>query len=187
MPMRVIVVEKGASMDAQFSLERRLGYRFSVLSAQSVRFVGAVYTRKFGLTIAEWRIMSIIGRYEPIFPGVAAKACTMSADKLTRAVDHLVNKGYVVRNTDEADRRRVILCLTSRGRAVYTEVEALHQQTEAKWREALSADESAALDEILNKLEARAQEIFSAAPGAPSAAAARRAKTRPASPPPLGG
>lgn len=160
-------------MDAQFSLEHRLAYRFAVLSAESVRFLGAIYTKKFGISTAGWRIMSIIGRYEPIFPGVAAQHCTMSADKLTRAVDRLVQKGYVVRNTDEADRRRVILCLSSRGRAVYNEVEELHQLMEAKWRQALSQEENTVLDSIMDKLEARAHDIFNRPPETEAGGAVR--------------
>jgi len=160
-------------LDAQFNLEHRLAYRFSVLSTQNVRCLGGVYTKKFGISTAGWRIMSIIGRYEPIFPGVAAQRCTMSADKLTRVVDRLVRLGYVVRNTDEADRRRVILCLTPRGRSVYNEVEALHQRMDAQWRQVLSQEENAILDGIMRKLEERALDLFSRPPELEAVAPAR--------------
>lgn len=160
-------------MDAHFSLERRLAYRFSMLSALNVRCVGSVYTKKFGLSTAGWRIMAIIGRYEPIFPGVAAQRSTMDADKVTRAVDRLVEMGYVIRNTDAADRRRVILCLTSRGRAVYEEVEELHQDMDAQWRVVLSKEENAVLDGFMEKLEARAVELFSKSMGEHLAKAVR--------------
>lgn len=144
-----------------YSLEKRLAYRFSILSTLNVRCIGSVYTKKFGLSTAGWRIMSIIGRYEPIFPGVAAQRSTMDADKVTRAVDRLVEMGYVIRNTDAADRRRVILCLTSRGRSVYEEVEELHQEMDAKWRVVLTEAENLALDDVMDKLEVRARELFS--------------------------
>ena len=152
-------------LNAQFSLERRLAYRFSILSTLNVRCLGSVYAKKFGLSTAGWRIMSIIGRYEPIFPGVAAQRSTMDADKVTRAVDRLVDMGYVIRNTDAADRRRVILCLTSRGRTVYDEVEEMHRDMDAQWRVALDKEENAALDSILDKLETKAHVLFSDATG----------------------
>jgi DNA-binding MarR family transcriptional regulator len=147
-------------LNPQFSLEKRLAYRFSILSTLNVRCIGSVYTKKFGLSTAGWRIMSIIGRFEPIFPGVAGQMSTMDADKVTRAVDRLVEMGYVIRNTDAADRRRVILCLTSRGRAVYEEVEELSQGMDAKWRSVLTKEEGVALDAIMDKLDARARELF---------------------------
>ena len=152
-------------MDPQFSLENRLAYRFSVLATLNVRCVGSVYTKKFGISTAGWRIMSIIGRYEPIFPGVAAQRSTMDADKVTRAVDRLVEMGYVIRNTDAADRRRVILCLTSRGRTVFEEVEELHQSMDAKWRSVLTREENTQLNQILGKLDTQAREIFTDAVG----------------------
>ncbi len=148
------------ALDPQFTLENRLAYRFSVLATLNVRCLGSVYTKKFGVSTAGWRIMSIIGRYEPIFPGVAAQRSTMDADKVTRAVDRLVEMGYVIRNTDAADRRRVILCLTSRGRTVFDEIEELHQSMDAKWRNVLTQDENTELNQILSKLDARAREIF---------------------------
>ena len=148
------------SLSPQYSLEKRLAYRFSILSTLNVRCIGSVYTKKFGLSTAGWRIMSIIGRFEPIFPGVAAQMSTMDADKVTRAVDRLVEMGYTIRNTDAADRRRVILCLTSRGRAVYEEIEELSQEMDAKWRSVLSKEEGATLDAVMDKLDARARELF---------------------------
>ena len=147
-------------MDPQFSLEKRLAYRFSILSTLNVRCIGSVYTKKFGLSTAGWRIMSIIGRFEPIFAGVAAQMSTMDADKVTRAVDRLVEMGYTIRNTDAADRRRVILCLTSRGRSVYEEIEELSQDMDAKWRSVLTKEEGVALDAVMDKLDARARELF---------------------------
>jgi len=84
----------------------------------------------------------------------------MDADKVTRAVDRLVDMGYVIRNTDAADRRRAILCLTSRGRTVFEEIEELHQSMDAKWRNVLTKDENTELNQILSKLDARAREIF---------------------------
>jgi DNA-binding MarR family transcriptional regulator len=147
-------------LNPQFSLEKRLAYRFSILSTLNVRCIAGLYTNKFGLSSAGWRILSIIGRYEPIFPGVAAQLSTMDADKVTRAVDRLVEMGYVIRNTDAADRRRVILCLTSRGHAVYAEVEEVSQELDAEWRSVLTAEENKMLNGIMDKLDAQARELF---------------------------
>ncbi|MGE4335929.1 MAG: MarR family winged helix-turn-helix transcriptional regulator [Pigmentiphaga sp.] len=147
-------------MNPQFSLERRLAYRFSIMSTLNLRRIGSLYVKKFGLSAAGWRILSIIGRHEPTFPGVAAQLSTMDADKVTRAVDRLVDMGYVIRNTDAADRRRVILCLTSRGRSVYEEVEESSQRMDADWRSALTPEENRIFDAMLDKLEVQAQVLF---------------------------
>ncbi len=147
-------------MNPQYSIEHRIAYRFSILSTLNVRCIAHLYNKKFGLTLAGWRILSIIGRYEPIFPGVAAQLSTMDADKVTRAVDRLVDIGYVIRNTDAADRRRVILCLTSRGRAVYEEVEEVSQEMDARWRSVLTPEENRVFSAVMDKLDAQARALF---------------------------
>src|SRR5690606_27659640 len=77
-----------------------------------------------------------------------------------RSVDRLVRLGYVVRSIDELDRRRVILCLTPRGLAVYRQVERLYRRLDEEWRKVLSKDENALLDSLMNRLEDRARELF---------------------------
>ena len=167
-------------MNPEFSLENRIAYRFSMLSTANVRCVARLYTKKFGLSTAGWRILSIIGRYEPIFPSIAAQLSTMDADKVTRAADRLVELGYVIRNTDAADRRRVILCLTSRGRAVYEEVEEVSQQLDSEWRSVLTAEEARVFNTVMSKLDAQAKRLFTDEAMDARFAAASEAKRRPA-------
>jgi DNA-binding MarR family transcriptional regulator len=142
------------------TLENRLAYRFSRLAEMNLRHMAGLYARKHRLSATTWRILSIIGRYEPVFAGTAAQRSTMEPDKVTRAVDRLVRLGLVVRNTDVADRRRVILCLSSRGRTVYGEIERAFQKLDAKWRGALTAEEERTFTALLGKLETQANELF---------------------------
>src|SRR5690606_27159909 len=108
-----------------------------------------------------------------------AQLSTMDPDKVTRGVDRLVEMGYVIRNTDAADRRRVILCLTSKGRNVYVEIEELSQEMDAKWRAALTEQERMALDAIMAKLDAAAHELFDPRNGPRSAAGAPAGRRSP--------
>jgi DNA-binding MarR family transcriptional regulator len=147
-------------MNSDYSMEKRTAYRFSILSTLNMRCVAELYTRKHKLSTAGWRILSIIGRFEPVFPGVAGQLSTMDPDKVTRAVDRLVEMGLVVRNTDAADRRRVILCLSSKGHTVYDEIESASQEIEAELRSAVSAQEWAQFSAVLDKLEAQGKLLF---------------------------
>ncbi len=59
-------------------LERFLPYRLSVLSNTVSQAIAATYERRFALTITEWRVMAVLGRYDglsesiggPPLPGV---------------------------------------------------------------------------------------------------------------------
>jgi len=144
---------------ANLDLEHRTAYRFSMLAAQSTRCMGDLY-RKLGLTVGGWRTLSIIGRYEPIYPGSIAERTSVDADKVTRAVDRLVSKGFVARKVDFQDRRRIVLTLTARGRRVYTEVEQVRRAVEAKFLSVLTKEEFARFNALMDKLEAHARRIF---------------------------
>ena len=144
---------------ANLALEHRTAYRFSMLAAQSTRCMGDLY-RKLGLTVGGWRTLSIIGRYEPIYPGSIAERTSVDPDKVTRAVDRLVAKGFVARKVDAADRRRIVLRLTARGRRVYTEIDQVRRAVEEKFLSVLTRDEFARFNALMDKLEAHARRIF---------------------------
>jgi DNA-binding MarR family transcriptional regulator len=145
---------------AHLDLEHRTSYRFAVLSAASTRSVAGLY-RRHGLTIGGWRTLSLIGHHEPINPGAIAERTSVDQDKVTRAVDRLVARGYVTRRVDGADRRRVILRLTPRGRRVYAEIENVRRAIEQKFMGALPPAERARFLASLAKLEAQARRLFS--------------------------
>jgi DNA-binding MarR family transcriptional regulator len=141
-----------------FDFDNALANRFLLLS-MSVRATTGECARQLGLSTASWHILSVIGRHEPMFPSVAARLSAMDAEKVTRTVDRLVELGYVIRNTDAADRRRVILCLTPRGRTALNKLAKATRACDARWRSALTPEENSLLDAIVDKLRARAPQL----------------------------
>ena len=140
-------------------LEHRLAYRFAMLSAQATRCLGDLY-REHGLTVVGWRTLSLIGRYEPIYPSSIAERTSVDADKVTRAVDRLVAKRLVVRKVDAEDRRRIVLRLTAHGRRVHAEIDRVRRMIEVEFLSVLAAEELARFYATLGKLEAHASRIF---------------------------
>lgn len=142
-------------------LERRLTYRFSILSAKVVRTVAKMYGPKYGLLPSGWKAMAAIGRYGPVSAKEVCAHITVAPDKVTRAVDRLVERGYVKREQDAADRRRVALTLTAAGRKVYEDIEFLTRAVELELLGALSPEERKSLARILAKLEDEAGKCLS--------------------------
>lgn len=141
-------------------LEHRPAYRFSILAALSTRALAGLLAEHSGLTVAGWRALSIIGAHEPLSSGSVARHSSMDADKVTRAVDRLVAKRLVAREADEADRRRVVLTLTVRGRKVYGEIDRRRREIDAKFLSVLTEAEREAFFATLDKLELQARRIF---------------------------
>jgi DNA-binding MarR family transcriptional regulator len=144
---------------SDLDLEHRTSYRFAVVSAMSNRCVADLY-RSHGLTVGGWRTLSLIGHYEPIYPGQIAERTSIEPDKVTRAVDRLVGIGYVARVADDNDRRRVVLKLTRSGRRVYSAIERVRREVEQELLAALSPSERKSFLQSLAKVEAQARRLF---------------------------
>ncbi len=142
-------------------LEHRTTYRFSMLVARHMRALGGMYSEKFGLTANTWRVLTVIGRFGPLSGSETGAHTSLEPDKVTRAVDALAKQGYVTRRQDPADRRRVILALSPKGRRVHDEVGEVRDAIEHEFLSVLQPVEVTALYSILDKLEQRASELFS--------------------------
>jgi DNA-binding MarR family transcriptional regulator len=141
-------------------LERFLPYRLSVLTNRISTAIARIYVRRFALTVPEWRVMAVLGRFGPLSANAVCERTAMDKVRVSRAVARLAAAGRLERRTDDADRRRALLELTPRGRAVYGEIGPLALAVEARLLAQLSAADRADLARLLPKLEAVAATSF---------------------------
>jgi DNA-binding MarR family transcriptional regulator len=136
-------------------LERFLPYRLSVVTNRISGALSRHYASRFGIGIPEWRVIANLGRH----PGLSAnEVCERSAmDKVTvsRAVAALEHKGLLERVRDDADKRRSRLDLSDKGQKVYAEIAPLALAFERDLLTALTPEEYAQLDRIIEKLNAK--------------------------------
>jgi DNA-binding MarR family transcriptional regulator len=76
---------------------------------------------------------------------------------VSRAVARLEKRGLVERTADRADRRRVPLKLSARGRAVHARIVPLALEYEAKLYGVLTAEERRQFDALSDRLFIHAQ------------------------------
>ncbi len=76
---------------------------------------------------------------------------------VSRAATALIERGLVAADDNPSDRRSHFLSLTDDGRALYAEIAPVALATEAALLESLSADERAALESLLRRIETAAQ------------------------------
>jgi MarR family transcriptional regulator, lower aerobic nicotinate degradation pathway regulator len=74
--------------------------------------------------------------------------------QLVGLLDHLEERGLVLRKRDPADRRRHLVTLTAEGHKTLQEVRALSKALEKDFLEPLDADERRTLHELLLRLAA---------------------------------
>ena len=147
-----------------FQLERFLPYRLSVLANLASRALARLYGERFGLSVAEWRVIAHLARAAPASANEVAARAAMDKVQVSRAVARLTAKELVERATDAADRRRSALRLTRRGQATHDAIVPLARGVEARLLAGLPAAELARLDRLLVTLIARASALDAETP-----------------------
>jgi DNA-binding MarR family transcriptional regulator len=140
-------------------LESFLPYQLSVLSNRVSQAIAQQYHQRFGLSIAEWRVMTILGRYAPLSANEVCERTSMNKVRVSRALSSMVAAGLVSRRTDKGDRRRAILNLSAKGKKVYGQIVPLAMAMEASLLESLGPREQAQLVRLLAKLSARTDQV----------------------------
>jgi DNA-binding MarR family transcriptional regulator len=142
-------------------LERFLPYRLAVLSNRVSTAIARVYASRFGLSISEWRLIAVLGRFGPLSANGVAERTYMDKVRVSRAVQTLLARGLIERMTDGVDRRRSSLRLSKDGRAIRAEVAPLALAIEQRFLAPLADADRAALDRLLALLEASADGFLS--------------------------
>ena len=143
-------------------LEHFVPYRLSVLANTVSRTIAREYQARFGLSIPEWRIMAVLGRYAPLAASGVCERTAMHKVRVSRAVSRLLVLGLIERKADPTDGRRGLLRHSRAGAAIYRKIAPLALAREHDLLSALTAAEQDQLDALLGKLQTRAAAIAAA-------------------------
>ncbi|MFM7350450.1 MAG: MarR family winged helix-turn-helix transcriptional regulator [Erythrobacter sp.] len=136
-----------------------LPYQLSVASNAVSALIAERYRKRFGLKIAEWRVMAVLGDGGNMTQRDLTEATVMDKVAVNRAVKVLEERGLVARVPNPEDGRSHLLALTGEGRGIHAEVMPLARATEADLLAGLGAGEEALLRRLLAGLRARATEL----------------------------
>jgi DNA-binding MarR family transcriptional regulator len=144
-----------APANGELDLGHFLPYRLSVLSNTVSSALAGAYARRFGLTIPQWRVVAVLARSPGLSAAGVAERTAMDKVAVSRAVAGLTRSGRVRRVLAVSDRRRSVLTLTARGRAVYRRIVPLALAYERRLLAELSPTEQAQFDRLLGRLQKR--------------------------------
>lgn len=144
---------------AQLTLERFLPYRLSVATNRISGALSRHYAERFGISIPEWRVIANLGRAPGLTANDVVERSAMDKVTVSRAVAALEAKGLLERVRDDGDKRKSRLTLSEKGATVYAEIAPLALGFERDLLTALTADEAAQLDRIIDKLNAKMDRI----------------------------
>jgi len=136
-----------------------LPYRMSITSNAVSDLIAREYRSRFGLKIAEWRVMAVLGDVGDATQRELVAATRMDKVAVNRATKALGERVLIARAPNMHDGRSHHLALTEAGQALYVEIMPLALQMEALVLEVLSPPENAQFSALLDKLLCRADEL----------------------------
>jgi len=138
---------------AELDLEHFLPYRLSVLSNRISSAIAREYSQRFALSVTEWRVMAVLGRYPGLSASKVAQRTAMDKVAVSRAVARLLESGRIEREFDDDDRRRSVLRLSDAGYTVYDEIAPLALDFERHVLDGMPEDERELLFRLLDRLD----------------------------------
>lgn len=152
--MNMVTVE---SMDEELNLENFLPYRLAVLSHTISTTIAKVYESRFGVSIPEWRVIAILGRFPGLSAVEVADRTMLDKVAVSRAVTKLIKNGRIDREFADADRRRSILHLSEEGKKVHDEIAPLALAFEQELLQNIDAEDFATFNVVLERLLGKAR------------------------------
>lgn len=148
----------GQAAEQSVDLESHLPYRLARLTNLIRQSTSDEYLKHTGMSGREWRVLGMLGLRGPLSAAETAELTGMDRATITRSLDQLEAQGYVQRESDPRDRRRLVLEVTPRGRRKCDQIIPLMREDGAEYDALLSVRERKLLFDIIDRLEARAQD-----------------------------
>lgn len=146
-------------MKKELILEEFLPYRLSVTSHTVSTNIARVYEKRFGVSIPEWRVIAILGRYPGLSAVEVADRTLMDKVAVSRAVTKLIKNGRIDREFADADRRRSILNLSEQGRDVHNEIAPLALKFERELLHDIDEEDYQNFITVLEQLLEKARQL----------------------------
>ena len=137
-----------------FDLETFLPYRLNRAAETISRAFQRFYRERHGLTRPEWRALAALGSRGSMTATQIGAHSFMHKTKVSRAVQSLEERRWLVRQRGAADRRLEHLTLTDQGQRAYREIIDLAIAYEQALERSLGETAAHALKQGLSAIEA---------------------------------
>lgn len=140
-------------MQHTLSLTRFLPYRCNTLARKISLSLSRIYTERFGISIAEWRVLVTLAEYGELQAKHIGELTSMDKVQVSRAVAAMQGRGLLQRRPCERDSRAALLCLSADGADLYRRIEPEALAWEQSLLAPLAPAERDTLFALIDKLE----------------------------------
>ncbi len=138
----------------RFDLENFLPYQLAVLSQRVSEGFARHYRGRFGITVAEWRVVAHLSQQDAVSVREICRRVNMDKPKVSRAASRLEEAGFLRKEENPADRRLVRLSLTRAGWEMIAELTPLAQAYEEELEALIGKAELAEFRALLERFNA---------------------------------
>ncbi|XQF91355.1 MarR family winged helix-turn-helix transcriptional regulator (plasmid) [Pseudoalteromonas espejiana] len=134
-------------------LNEFLPYQLNQLATKISDDFARVYQQKYDLTIAQWRVIANLAQFGQNSAKDLCSLANMDKSTVSRAIKALFDKGYLVTQLSEQDKRATNVMLNQQGKELYQRI----AQDAYVWEKQLAANfskhEQQQLLSLLTKLK----------------------------------
>lgn len=141
---------------SELRLHSFIPYRLSVAANAVSRRISESYRRRFGLKIAEWRVIAILAEHDKMTPQDIGNTGELDKITVSRAAGALIARGLVGQRRNPGDGRSHFLELTAEGRSLYEEIAPAALRLEQELLASFSKEERGLLETLLRRIEGAA-------------------------------
>lgn len=138
---------------------RNLSFRIVVLANTLTRSASRAFSRAAGLTVPEWRVISVIGSRGSLLFNTLAQTLDVDKGWISRTLGQLERNGLVLRTADPKDGRQFHLTLTGAGRALHRKGSGVSIARQRQLEAAFSTTELQTLGRLLERLQQAAEQL----------------------------
>lgn len=118
------------------------------------------YRDEFGITLPEWRVLSIVAFSEPTTAREISRNLATDKGWVGLSAESLRKRGLLEGSPDERDGRRILLTLTDEGRTLHDAVVVVAMQRQERLLASLPEGSAEILSECLERLQAEADSML---------------------------
>ncbi len=137
--------------DVISNLESHLGYWLRFVS-NHVSHEFRLKVESHGVTVAEWVVLRALFDWDAVNPSQIADKIGLTRGAISKLVDRLVGKGFVLCRAEKTDRRYQTVILSASGRRLVPMLAELADQNDQEFFGHLSEQERAGLFAVLRNI-----------------------------------
>ena len=145
--------------DDEFQVGGFITYRLARLQAALNAQAGALLTQHLGITLIQWRLLTLINHLDVPRPTDIQDVLGMDKSQISRGIKSLAMLEMVEQASSAKDQRVTLLLLTDKGHQVLNKMTPIMKQRQAYLTDVFSSEERDLLDSFLDRLLSKAHKL----------------------------